>query len=100
MRGSPIFTSDFFGETPSQTRSCSGHVTGLGWPIDAAYLVSSPYICMESVMDQFLRRENVERFRLLAEEIIADETVRERTLKLLAEERQKQKDAGNPTEAD
>jgi hypothetical protein len=81
-------------------RSCSGHVTGLGWPIDAAYLVSSPYICMESVMDQFLRRENVERFRLLAEEIIADETERERTLKLLAEERQKQKDAGNPAEAD
>ena len=38
--------------------------------------------------------------RLLAEEIIADETVRERALKLLAEERQKQKDAGNPTEAD
>jgi hypothetical protein len=63
--------------------------------IDAAYLVSSPYICMESVMDQFLRRENVERFRLLAEEIIADETERERTLKLLAEERQKQTDAGN-----
>jgi hypothetical protein len=55
---------------------------------------------MESVMDQFLRRENVERFRLLAEEIIADETERERALKLLAEERQKQKDAGNPTEAD
>jgi hypothetical protein len=55
---------------------------------------------MESVMDQFLRRENVERFRLLAEEIIADEPERERALKLLAEERQKQKDAGNPTEAD
>lgn len=51
-------------------------------------------------MDQFLRRENVERFRLLVEEIIADETERERTLTLLAEERQKQKDAGSPTDAE
>ncbi len=41
-------------------------------------------------MDEFLRRENVERFRLLLEEIIADETERERNLKQLAEERKEE----------
>jgi hypothetical protein len=49
-------------------------------------------------MDQFTRRR--ERFRLLLDEIVADETERQRVLKLLAEERQKQKDAGNFTEAE
>ena len=44
-------------------------------------------------MDQFVRRENVERFRLMVEEIIADKTERERTLKLLAEKWHKQKNA-------
>jgi hypothetical protein len=43
-------------------------------------------------MDQFIRRKNVERFRLILAEIAADETERQRILKQLAEERQQQKD--------
>ena len=39
-------------------------------------------VAVESVMDQFRRREKAQRFRLLFDEIVADETERERTLKL------------------
>jgi hypothetical protein len=49
-------------------------------------------------MGQFIRRKNVERFRLLVDEIVADETERQRILKLLAEERQQQKEAKNLNE--
>ena len=51
-------------------------------------------------MDQFIRRKNVERFRLILAEIVADETERQRILKQLAEERQKQQIAENFTEAE
>lgn len=45
-------------------------------------------------MDQFIRRHNVENYcRLL--ELVSNETERQTILKLLAEERQKQKDAGD-----
>ena len=47
-------------------------------------------------MDQFLRRENVERFRLLAEEIIADETERERTLSYLPKHGKSRRTPGTP----
>ena len=47
-----------------------------------------------SGVDQFIRRHNVENYcRLL--ESVSDETERQTILKLLAEERQKQKDAGD-----
>jgi hypothetical protein len=46
-------------------------------------------------MDQFVRRENVERFRLMVEQIIADKTERQRSLKLFSQERHKQKKAGS-----
>jgi hypothetical protein len=49
-------------------------------------------------MDRFRRRENIQRFRLRLAEIVADESERERALKLLAEQRQKQKDAATLTE--
>ena len=49
-------------------------------------------------MGQYIRRDNVERFRLLVDEIVADETERQRILKLLAEERQQQKEAKNLNE--
>jgi hypothetical protein len=52
-------------------------------------------------MEQFIRRKNVERFRLILAEIVADETERQRILKQLAEERQKQQIAAeNFTEAE
>ena len=45
-------------------------------------------------MDRFIRRHNVENYcRLL--ESVSNETERQTILKLLAEERQKQKDAGD-----
>ena len=46
-------------------------------------------------MDQFIRRRNVERYRHLLDEIVTDEAERQRILKLLAEERKKQEDAGD-----
>jgi hypothetical protein len=46
-------------------------------------------------MDKFVRRENVARYLQLLK-TTTDPTERERILKLLAEERQKQKDAGDP----
>jgi hypothetical protein len=45
-------------------------------------------------MDRFIRRENVKHYRELLK-TVKDETERQRLLKLLAEERQKQKDAGD-----
>jgi hypothetical protein len=45
-------------------------------------------------MDQFIRSENVERYCRLLERV-TDESHREQIIKLLAEERQKQKDAGD-----
>jgi len=45
-------------------------------------------------MDRFIRRENVKHYLKLLE-IETDETERQRLLKLLAEERQKQKENGD-----
>ena len=49
-------------------------------------------------MERFIRRRNVERFLALLETTI-DPKERERLEMLLAEERQKQKDAGDPNGA-
>jgi|307.fasta_scaffold142214_1 hypothetical protein len=49
----------------------------------------------ESAMQSFVRRQNVAHFRHLLDEIVTDETERQRILALLAEERQKQIDAGD-----
>jgi hypothetical protein len=48
-------------------------------------------------MDRFIRRENVKHFRELLK-TAKDEAERQRLLKLLAEEKQKQKDAGDEEE--
>ena len=45
-------------------------------------------------MNEFIRRQNVERYHRLLETVI-DETQREQILTLLAEEKQKQRDAGD-----
>ena len=45
-------------------------------------------------MDQFVRSQNVERYRRLLERV-TDELDREQIINLLAEERKKQKDAGD-----
>jgi hypothetical protein len=50
-------------------------------------------------MDRFVRRQNVEHYRHLLQDV-TDETERRRILDLLAEERQKQKDAGDPPDAE
>ena len=49
----------------------------------------------EANMDQFVRSQNVERYRRLLERV-TDESDRQQIINLLAEERQKQKDAGDP----
>ena len=46
-------------------------------------------------MDRFIRRENIEHYRRLLERVTA-ESDRHKILNLLAEEQQKQKDAGDP----
>ena len=46
-------------------------------------------------MDQFVRSQNVARYRRLLERV-TDELYRQHIINLLAEERQKQKDAGDP----
>jgi hypothetical protein len=46
-------------------------------------------------MGEFVRSQNVMRYRRLLERVI-DESDRQTTIKLLAEERQRQKDAGDP----
>jgi hypothetical protein len=50
---------------------------------------------METNMDRFIRCQNVERYRRLLERV-TEQSDREKILHLLAEERQKQKDAGDP----
>lgn len=45
-------------------------------------------------MDRFIRRENVKHYRELLK-AAKDEAERQRILKLLAEEQQKQRDAGD-----
>src|SRR5579871_4021133 len=49
------------------------------------------------VMERFIRRENIRRYLALLERTTT-EVERQRLLKLIAEERQKQKDAGDPPE--
>jgi hypothetical protein len=46
-------------------------------------------------MDQFVRRENVARYHRLLE-TVSEDAQRQTICKLLAEEMQKQKDAGDP----
>jgi hypothetical protein len=46
-------------------------------------------------MDQFVRAQNVERYCSLLDRV-TEESGRQRIIKLLAEEQQKQKDAGDP----
>jgi hypothetical protein len=48
----------------------------------------------EGGMERFIRRQNVEHYQQLLE-TVKDPSERERILKLLAEERQKQRDAGD-----
>jgi rubrerythrin len=48
-------------------------------------------------MDRFVRRENIKHYQELLKRV-KDEAERQRLLKLLAEERQKQKDAGDKVE--
>ena len=48
-------------------------------------------------MERFVRRENVKHYRELLK-TVKDEAERQRILKLLAEELQKQKDAGDQIE--
>ena len=48
----------------------------------------------EANLDQFVRSRNVERYRRLLERV-TDESDREQIINLLAEERKKQKDAGD-----
>jgi len=50
---------------------------------------------MEPNMDRFIRCQNVERYRRLLERV-TEESVRQTIFNLLAEEQQKQKDAGDP----
>ncbi len=45
-------------------------------------------------MDQFIRSQNIKRYRRLLERV-SDELDRQTILSLLAEEQQKQKDAGD-----
>jgi len=51
-------------------------------------------LSQESI-DKFVRHQNVERYRRLLENV-ADENRRAHLLKLFAEAKQKQKDAGDP----
>jgi hypothetical protein len=50
-----------------------------------------------AAMDRFVRRENVKHYRELLK-TAKDEAERQRILKLLTEEQQKQKDAGDKIE--
>jgi hypothetical protein len=55
---------------------------------------------MEANVDQFVRRQNVERYRRLIKSVSEDgsatnETKRQTISRLLVEEQQKQKDAGD-----
>jgi hypothetical protein len=48
-------------------------------------------------MERFVRRENIKHYRALLK-TVQDEAERQRILKLLAEDQQKQKDAGDKVE--
>ena len=48
-------------------------------------------------MDRFIRRENIKHYQELLK-TVKDEAERQRILKLLAEEQQKQKDVSDPIE--
>jgi hypothetical protein len=50
-------------------------------------------------MERFIRRENVRHYHELLQ-TVKDEAERQRILKLLADEQQKQKDAGDKIEDD
>ena len=55
---------------------------------------------MEPHMDRFIRMQNVERYRRLIENVrqdgsVTEETRRQMIFRLLVEEQQKQKDAGD-----
>ena len=50
---------------------------------------------MEVDMDQFIRSQNVTRYHRLLERV-TEQSDRQKILNLLAEEQQKQKDAGDP----
>jgi hypothetical protein len=50
---------------------------------------------MEANMDRFIRRQNVERYRRLLERV-TEESDRQTITNLLAEERQRQKEADDP----
>ena len=47
-------------------------------------------------MERFIRCQNVKRYRRLLLERVTEEPDRQTILKLLAEEQQKQRDAGDP----
>jgi hypothetical protein len=51
----------------------------------------------EQTMERFVRRENIKHYQELRNSV-KDEAERQRILKLLVEERQKQKDAGDEVE--
>ena len=53
---------------------------------------------MERSAAGFIRRENVKHYRRLLE-AITDESERQKILRLLAEEQNKQRDAGDPIDA-
>ena len=50
---------------------------------------------MEANVDGFIRSQNVERYRRLLERV-TEQSDREKIQNLLAEEQEKQKDAGDP----
>jgi hypothetical protein len=52
---------------------------------------------MGAAVDRFIRRENIKHYQELLKRV-KDEDERERILKLLAEEREKQKTAGDKIE--
>jgi hypothetical protein len=57
--------------------------------------VLSGFYETEANMGEFVRSQNVERYRRLLERV-TDESDRQQIINLLAEERQKQKNAGDP----
>jgi hypothetical protein len=58
-------------------------------------MIKCPTTARGANMDQFIRYQNVERYRRLLERV-TEELDRQKILNLLAEERQKQIDAGDP----
>ncbi len=54
---------------------------------------------MERSAASFIRRENIKHYRRLLE-TITDESEHQKILKLLAEEQKKQRDAGDPIDAE